>query len=356
MHKYYSGLKVFHFGEKLASLTRENPTVRPPLHIRLKPTNFCNHRCSYCAYRAGNLQLGQDMDQKDAIGKDKMIEIVDDLAELGVKAVTFSGGGEPFCYPHLAMTLPRLHDAGIRFASLTNGSLLRGELAELFAHLGTWLRISLDGWDDASYAAYRGIEVGAFTRLLSNIEHFAKLGGRCALGVSLIIDERNHAHIHETTGRLRDLGVTSVKISPCIVSNDVEANNAYHERFHDEAWEQAQKAAADFNGEGFEVMNLYHKLEGRFNKTYTWCPFLQILTVIGADLNVYSCQDKAYNLKSGCLGSIRDTRFKNFWMHGKGKFFDVNPARDCGHHCVANAKNLLLHEFLGLDREHLSFV
>ena len=38
------------------------------------------------------------MDQKDQIPEDKMTEIVEDLVNMGVKVVTFSGGGEPFIY------------------------------------------------------------------------------------------------------------------------------------------------------------------------------------------------------------------------------------------------------------------
>jgi len=47
------------------------------------------------------MQLGEDMDQKDQIPEDKMMEIVEDLVNMGVKAVTFSGGGEPFLYKPL---------------------------------------------------------------------------------------------------------------------------------------------------------------------------------------------------------------------------------------------------------------
>ena len=47
------------------------------------------------------MQLGEGVDQKDQIPEDKMMEIVEDLVNMGVKAVTFSGGGEPFLYKPL---------------------------------------------------------------------------------------------------------------------------------------------------------------------------------------------------------------------------------------------------------------
>ena len=74
------------------------------------------------------------MNQKDQIPEDKMMEIVEDLVNMGVKAVTFSGGGELFLYKPLLEVSKKLIDSGIQIASLTNGSKLEGELAEYFAH------------------------------------------------------------------------------------------------------------------------------------------------------------------------------------------------------------------------------
>ena len=64
------------------------------------------------------------MDLRDRIPREKMMEIVDDLIEMDVRAVTFSGGGEPLIYPHLAETVQRLAAGGIRIGCLTNGAAL----------------------------------------------------------------------------------------------------------------------------------------------------------------------------------------------------------------------------------------
>ena len=82
--------------------------VRAPVHIRIKPTNVCNHDCYFCAYRSQDMSLGEDMDKRDRIPREKMLEIADDLVAMGVEAVTFSGGGEPLIYPHLVETIERL--------------------------------------------------------------------------------------------------------------------------------------------------------------------------------------------------------------------------------------------------------
>lgn len=352
----YTKLKIFHFKDKLDSLGREVADIKPPLHIRIKPTNVCNHNCRYCAYRAENLQLGKDMRKKDQIGRDKMLEIIDDLAEMEVQAVTFSGGGDPFCYPYLGEAARKLAETRIKFAALTNGSRLEGELAEVFAQHATWLRISIDGWDGPSYARYRGVGQGEFDKVLNNMARFKELDGDCYLGVSIVIDRENSSQIFEFTRRLKEIGVDSVKAAPCIVSNDGTENNRYHQPGFAEAKKQIARAIEQLADDSFEIFDAYHELDEKFKKEYDWCPYLQILPIIGADLNVYSCQDKAYNLDEGLLGSIREQRFGEFWSSDKDKFFKINPARDCNHHCVANGKNQMVLEYLNSDRQHLGFV
>ena len=356
MGNIYTPMKIFHFKDKVDSLPKEVETIEPPLHIRLKPINGCNHRCRYCAYREDSLQLGKDMQISDSIPKEKMMEIVEDIIDMGVKGVTFSGGGEPLFYPHLVDVLKRLVDSPVRFATLTNGGLLKGEVAELFAMHGSWVRVSMDGWDNASYSRYRGVQDGEYDTILANMAAFKKYGGPCKLGVSYIVDKENVGHIFDAAKNVRDMGVDSVKISPCIVENEGSANNAYHAPFFDLAREQVDRVMKELAGPDFEVFDAYHLLDERFDKEYTWCPYIQVLPVIGADQNVYSCQDKAYNLEEGLIGSIKEKSFKEFWFDDKEKFFAINPSCHCNHHCVANAKNKLLLDYLDADQEHLGFV
>jgi len=276
--------------------------------------------------------------------------------EMGVKAVTFSGGGEPFCYPYFSETVRKIAQTKVKFASLTNGSKLEGELAEVFAYNATWVRVSMDGWDDESYSLYRRVPLGEYTRIMRNIENFRRLGGKCYLGVSLVADNLNSSHLYKFIGALRDAGVESVKVSPCIVSNDGKANDAYHKPFFNSVKEQIAKAMVDFSTDDFEIFDAYHEMNEEFKKDYNWCPYLQILPVIGADANVYSCQDKAYNIGEGLIGSIKDGRFREFWFEGKNKFYEINPSVVCNHRCVANTKNKLIMEYLHADKEHLGFV
>ncbi|MCX6050965.1 MAG: radical SAM protein [Campylobacterales bacterium] len=355
MASKYSSLKIFHYQDKLDSLPKEIDVIKAPIHIRIKPTNACNHNCWYCAYKVDYLQLGQDMVERDFIPHAKMMEILDDCKEMGVKAITFSGGGEPFTYRYFAQTIKKIIENNIAFASLTNGSRLNGELAELFAYNATWLRVSIDGYDDESYAKARDVKIGEFSKLLENMKNFANMPNRsCNFGVSFIIDDKNYNEIYKFSSLMKSIGVDSIKLSGCVVANEGSENNKYHEPFYEKARELSQRVKDELEDESFEVFDSYHLLEDKFKKEYDWCPYSQILPVIGADLNIYPCQDKAYNLDNGLVGTIKDKSFKDFWFSDKNKFFKINPSCDCHNHCVANDKNKMILDYLSV--EHLGFV
>ncbi len=350
----YSNLKFLRFREQLDALV--DGTVAAPVHIRIKPINLCNHHCWYCAYRTDDLKLGEDMDERDQIPSDKMFEIVGDVVAMGVKAVTFSGGGEPLLYKPLPEVIDRLAAGGVKVATLTNGSNLKGRVAEALARHATWVRVSVDAWDDDSYVKSRGAREGEFSRLLENMAAFVKTGTKCTLGVSFIVGKDNHGRLYEVCSRFKEIGVNHVKLSAAVVGNSVEANNVYHREFAVGARAEIDRCLG-LSGDGFSVIDHFHEMESRFDKDYTTCPFLRFLTVIGADQVVYTCQDKAYT-KDGILGSIKDRSFRDYWFSedNRRRLAEFDPSVSCRHHCVSHAKNLALHQYLSLDPEHGNFV
>ena len=107
----YSDFKIFHVAGKVNSFL-EN-TITAPIYVRIKPINLCNHGCFFCAYSTGfrvkdggeedhiHSGMHEDMKEDDKIPKEKMLEILHDLYKIGVKAITYSGGGEPLMHPDI---------------------------------------------------------------------------------------------------------------------------------------------------------------------------------------------------------------------------------------------------------------
>lgn len=350
----YSSLKAFRFADRLAALGAGR--LAAPVHVRIKPTNVCNHSCWFCAYRSDAVSLGSGMAVRDRIPAAKMREIVDDLVALRVAAVTFSGGGEPLIYPHIVETVERLAAGGVRIGALTNGSRLRGKVADSFARHATWLRVSIDGWDGPSYARSRRVGEEAFEAVLDNLASFAARRSPCALGASVIVDESNAPHLFALCQRLKQAGVGHVKLAPCIVRDSGRENDTYHARIAATVHGEIARIRG-LEDQHFRVNDHYHALGDRFDRGDRRCPMAALLTIIGADLEVYTCQDKAYT-PAGRLGSIRERSFRDFWFAPETAqaLAAIDPSVDCRHHCVASAKNTLINEYLSLDDAHAAFV
>ena len=354
MPTYFSPLKFLHFKDHLEGL--EKVKIVAPVDIRVKPTNHCNHNCWNCAYRVDNLDLGDEMVEKNSIPAERMLSLAHEFVSLGVKAVTFSGGGEPLLYKPLREVIEILAVGCVRVAALTNGSNLKGRVADAFAKHGTWMRISLDALDDESYVKSRGAKALDFSRLIENIRAFTARDSQCVIGVSLIVGKDNHKHILEVCALLKDCKVNHVKVSGVVVSNNAAGNNAYHLSFKGEVARQI-KAAQALADDKFAVLNHSHDLGHWFEKQYDTCPFLQFLTFVGADQYVCACQDKEYT-KLGRMGYIGCRSFKEFWFSEENQQFlkTFNPSVQCGHHCVSHVKNPAIHDYLALDYEHANFV
>ena len=137
----------------------------------------CNCDCIYCASGA----CTSSFDKKETVENyvrfkvDREVLIEDaSMPDYRPRRMSFSGGGEPLLYKPLQKVIEVLAVGGIKVAALTNGSNLKGRMADAFAAHGTWIRISLDAWDDASYVKSRGAKNNEFTRLIDNIRSFTE--------------------------------------------------------------------------------------------------------------------------------------------------------------------------------------
>lgn len=357
MENVYSQLKMFHFRHALDALS--GGRVSPPIHIRLKPINACNHKCFYCCYRNNDLYLGQLMNEKDMISREKMIEIVDDMADMGVRAVTFTGGGEPLIYPYIAETVRMLFEKKIKVAVLTNGSALKGEVGDLLAKGASWVRISIDATNGPMLAESRKTDEQEFDRIINNIKQFSsRKNPDCELGINFIITRLNAGHVYEFISLMKACGADHVKVSECVVGTTAEENNAYHKDHFDTVLNEVIRADRDLSGNGFRVINKFHDFEALYDKHYTWCPYIcGFLNVIAADLNVYTCQDKAYT-QSGLIGNLKNERLSELFRSDayQKNALGINPSIVCDHHCVQHNKNLALLDYLTTDKKHLEFV
>ncbi len=352
----YSNLKIFRHLEYLNAI--ETGEWKPPIYIRLKPTNICNHHCEYCTYGSGNTtqrtENRDNVNHRSVIPWEKLQEILSDIIEMGVKAITFSGGGEPLTYSHITDAAQILLDAGIDLSLISNGELLEGDRAKVFGH-SKWVRISFDSPNRDEYCKLRGLRGESFDRVIRNIRDFAKSKDKdCVLGVNFVIGQKNYLRVYEAAKLLKELGCDNVKFAALI---DNKAN--YHENIKDVVIEQIHKAIADFQDDNFLIINNYendwmdknHKAVDA-DRCYT----CRLVTVIAADQRVYLCHTQAYD-SHACLGDISDKSFRKFWMSDEtiNRINSVCPREDCRSNCVYESRNQLIESYLN-SKEHINFI
>ena len=82
----YSNLKIFDHIDQLNQVVKEGKRVAP-IYIRIKPTNYCNHRCYYCSYADQELGLRDSVKMQDQISWEKMQEIIQDMKERQIRVI-----------------------------------------------------------------------------------------------------------------------------------------------------------------------------------------------------------------------------------------------------------------------------
>lgn len=344
----YSDLKIFGFPEKIRSF--QDGRITAPIYVRIKPINRCMHACHWCVYSDGKTRakdrpelhlqshMHEAMKESDVMPTMKAIELLTDLGRIGTKAVTFSGGGEPFMHPDFDRIVMAAANAGLDFSAITNGQMLTGEIATLFTE-AKWVRISMDYTNAEEMVRSRNVAPRMFCQVISNIQQFSELRGCCEsvcdLGINFIVTRENFTGLFRFAVEMKPF-VDNIRFSPvyCAGFEEYHAPIAAHVR------EQLAEMAA-LCDEDFSVNSTYD-LDSPSKKPvrpFERCLYAQTVPVVGADLNVYACHNTAYS-DHGRLGSIRDQSFREMWFSAEAaaKMHTLNPSKVCNHECANHSK------------------
>jgi radical SAM protein with 4Fe4S-binding SPASM domain len=166
-----------------------------PLFCVWEITLACNARCAHCGSDAGRPREGE-------LSTGEALDVVDQLARLGCRSVTLSGG-EPLLRRDWPRIAGAVRDAGMRVELISNG-LLAAEQADDIARAGFYgVNFSVDG-DREAHDALRGVR-GALDRLLEAASALAARGVR--LGAVTQVNRRNLRLLPAIRRLLRDQGI-----------------------------------------------------------------------------------------------------------------------------------------------------
>ncbi len=338
----YSDKKLVWFPTKLNSFVDGNITA--PIYVRIKPTNVCPQKCTWCSYKHGDDYDGimhNAIDLRDVMPREKLLEVLDDLKEIGTKCVTFSGGGEPLAHPHIAEVMAHTVANGLDLSIITNGQLLCGDRASALA-LAKWVRISIDYWDADSMSASRKIHKRFFDVIDRNMREFRMICNG-EFTINFIVTRENFHMLVAAALWLRDVGVDNIRLSPCWKDDFFE----YHEPIMAGVIKQID-ACRTLQTNSFKVYSSYDIRRDVKTRPCSTCLFQQVVTVVAADQFVYRCHHTAYT-DTGRLGSIKDRRFKDLWFSKevRDKLLNFDAKSSCDSiQCSNDGKNLFYNQLM----------
>ena len=124
--------------------------------------------------------------------------------------------------------------------------------------------------------------------------------------------------------------------------------------------EQIVRAKQQLEDETFKIVDKYTNdlaMTNEYRKSYHQCIIQELFVVIAADSKVYRCHQRAYT-KAGEIGNLMNQTFSEIWNSQETidniKHFDAY--KECQFRCAFDERNMLLNDFLHMDKNHINFI
>jgi radical SAM protein with 4Fe4S-binding SPASM domain len=274
------------------------------------------------------------------------LKAIDDFAEVGVKAITLVGGGEPLFHKNVDDILTRIVDRGIEFGVITNLSIIppSGLLNE-----ATWIRVSVDAASDETYKIMHRPRGFNFSQLLKNVENLA---GNTDLGVSFLVHKDNFREIADAARLFKKLGASYIQYKP--VYDEDRATNIvpYLDKINGLLSE-----ARRLDDQHYGIINLIHRVEdiARPVRNFKFCRVHHYNTQLAVDGKIYPCCVLKY-IDKFAYGSLYQEDFKTIWNGPQRQSTnELLLADDCPP-CWYDKTNEVLEYLSRTSHRHANFV
>jgi len=186
--------KYLIFRYKFINFPKNKIVSEFPNHLVIEPVSACNLRCVMCFQIDETFSGNQDyMGMMDI---DLFKKIIDDAHEIGIKAITLTGRGEPTLHPKIGEMLKYCSGKFFELKMNTNATKLNEKLIhEILSSSITDLVFSVDSYQKKEYESIR--VGGIFENIFENIKKFSKIKkleytkSKCATRISGVKVEKN---------------------------------------------------------------------------------------------------------------------------------------------------------------------
>ena len=147
-------------------------------------TDRCNLSCTHCYNESG-----PGRETMGELTTEEGMQVIDDLAGMGVPLILFSGG-EPLLREDIWDLARHARDRGLKMALSTNGTLIIPDVAGRIRECGIrYAGISLDGARAETHDRFRNLP-GAFEQTVAAFAACHEAGLRCGVRVTLTRENR----------------------------------------------------------------------------------------------------------------------------------------------------------------------
>lgn len=306
-----------------------------PILVELDLTNKCNHGCSFCTFRY--------IKDRSTLETPIVLRTIDELSAGGVKAINWTGGGEPLLHKDFKEIAYRAKFRGIEQGLFTNGALFTDETITAIVDTHTWVRFSIDAGTAKTYAKLR--QVDDFNKVVEKVrqavEKKRELSSKCSIGIGFVITPENYKEIPLFNRLILDTGADYGQFKPCI-------HNYMEEQIEASWWRDKVKPLLEdaCSDNPRAVVNLYkfNDISNNIGRFYEICYGHQFCPCIGATGDVWLCTHMR-DISGYSCGNLHDKTFDDIW-NGKQRKKAVSGInfKNCQFGCKNNEINKILYQ------------
>lgn len=316
-------------------------------------TQDCNYRCTYC-YALFQRNEGYRMN------REVVLNFLRDCAEIGVKAITFTGDGESTLSPVFSEAVIEGKRLGLDIATATHGERLHLIDLENVLPALSYIRVNISAGKPDRYAKIHGVSEEAFHSVVKNIKKMVEIKKRnkltTTIGLQMVLMPENGEDILPLSRLACELGVDYLVIKHC--SDDMHGSLGIDYDKYFELKDVLLEAQKMSNAQT-QITPKISKIFSRAKRDYTKCfgPTL-MLQISGTGL-VAPCGDLFSSEKEKFhIGNIFKQSFKEIW--NSDRFREVmefiasdkfNPQIHCGTLCLQHHVNTYLYDLKENDKQ-----
>ena len=318
--------KVFYHSDKINELRNSGDTT--PIHITIGLTNFCNHKCPWCYInwnQSGqqNKRSGSDRPPPKPIQADmKIIEALKEAKEMGLKAITIVGDGEPTLHKNFNYIIGEIKKLKLDIGIFSNMSFKKKEIFDSFLENFFFVRCSIDAANKAGHQ--KGHMSDDFELVVDNIKNLIKLRGKNKypiVGAQYVCNHWNYKEVPEAAKFFKSLGIDYVTFKP-MYKNELNPNHENNTLKNEKIIPyllEAKKEENDIFKVYMKISQFKEVLGNQYNNSvyYKKCNATPLAPYLDEDGSVELCGNlKGKGFK---LGNIYEKSFKEIWFSEERK-------------------------------------